>query len=177
MQAAPCAHTAALCTSLKKLSCIVRVWQARVGYYWYRKVKAQCEKEGNCQVPLGTAGYCALYVCGSGGGGMFGAAQYAVLVGGALRVPHCSALRASPACPTASYPQLLPSPAGAAWPLQMGGFTRLLHSGQEDDLMKEVPTVVVNPLPPEHPNHGCVGGCTWLAGLGCRGRARQGSIS
>lgn len=36
----------------------------------------------------------------------------------------------------------------------MGGFTRLLHSGQPDELVEEVPTVVVNPLPPEHPNHG-----------------------
>ncbi|GAB4823622.1 hypothetical protein N2152v2_010668 [Parachlorella kessleri] len=39
---------------------------------------------------------------------------------------------------------------------QMGGFTRLLHSGQADELMGEIPTVVVNPLPPEHPNHGYV---------------------
>lgn len=28
-------------------------WQARVAYYWYKKVKAQCEKEGNCQVRSG----------------------------------------------------------------------------------------------------------------------------
>ncbi|GLI67444.1 hypothetical protein VaNZ11_011637 [Volvox africanus] len=31
----------------------------------------------------------------------------------------------------------------------MGGFTRLLHSGKADDLMDEIPTVVVDPLPPE----------------------------
>ena len=31
----------------------------------------------------------------------------------------------------------------------MGGFTRLLHSGQPDDLMDEIPTVVVDPLPAE----------------------------
>ncbi|GLC53212.1 hypothetical protein PLESTB_000720300 [Pleodorina starrii] len=30
----------------------------------------------------------------------------------------------------------------------MGGFTRLLHSGKADDLMDEIPTVVVDPLPP-----------------------------
>ncbi|PNH03274.1 putative cytochrome c-type heme lyase [Tetrabaena socialis] len=30
----------------------------------------------------------------------------------------------------------------------MGGFTRVLHSGKPDDLMDEVPTVVVDPLPP-----------------------------
>jgi len=29
----------------------------------------------------------------------------------------------------------------------MGGFTRLLHSGEADDLMDEIPTVVVDPLP------------------------------
>ncbi|OAY82012.1 hypothetical protein ACMD2_01677, partial [Ananas comosus] len=31
---------------------------------------------------------------------------------------------------------------------EMGGFTRVLHSGEADDLMGEIPTVVVNPLPP-----------------------------
>eukprot|EP00798_Chlamydomonas_sp_ICE-L_P029534 gene29534-5880_t len=31
----------------------------------------------------------------------------------------------------------------------MGGFTRLLHTGESDDLMDEVPTVVVDPLPKE----------------------------
>ena len=30
---------------------------------------------------------------------------------------------------------------------EMGGFTRLLHSGQPDDLMHEVPTFVAAPLP------------------------------
>ena len=30
---------------------------------------------------------------------------------------------------------------------EMGGFTRLLHSGKEDDLMDEIPTMVVDPLP------------------------------
>jgi hypothetical protein len=30
---------------------------------------------------------------------------------------------------------------------EMGGFTRLLHSGQADDLMEEVPTFVADPLP------------------------------
>lgn len=29
----------------------------------------------------------------------------------------------------------------------MGGFTRLLHSGQDDDLSAEIPTHVVQPLP------------------------------
>lgn len=29
----------------------------------------------------------------------------------------------------------------------MGGFTRILHSGEADDLMDEVPTVVVDKLP------------------------------
>jgi len=29
-----------------------------------------------------------------------------------------------------------------------GGFTRILHSGREDNLMHEIPTVVVDPLPP-----------------------------
>ncbi|CAL1394436.1 unnamed protein product [Linum trigynum] len=30
----------------------------------------------------------------------------------------------------------------------MGGFTRILHSGKPDSLMNEIPTVVVDPLPP-----------------------------
>lgn len=29
----------------------------------------------------------------------------------------------------------------------MGGFTRILHSGSPDNLMEEIPTVVVDPLP------------------------------
>lgn len=29
----------------------------------------------------------------------------------------------------------------------MGGFTRVLHSGNPDNLMEEIPTVVVDPLP------------------------------
>lgn len=31
----------------------------------------------------------------------------------------------------------------------MGGFTRLLHSGQPDELMDEIPTFVAKPLPDE----------------------------
>ncbi|CAI5457743.1 unnamed protein product [Closterium sp. Yama58-4] len=31
----------------------------------------------------------------------------------------------------------------------MGGFTRVLHTGKEDELMDEIPTFVVNPLPPQ----------------------------
>ena len=30
---------------------------------------------------------------------------------------------------------------------QMGGFTRLLHSGSDDELSEEIPTYVVSPLP------------------------------
>lgn len=37
---------------------------------------------------------------------------------------------------------------------QMGGFTRILHSGKPDDLMSEIPTVVVEPLPDKE-NKGC----------------------
>ena len=59
-------------------------WQARVHYYWYRKIKSQCEAKGACQ---------------------------------------------------------------------MGGFTRLLHSGKPDDLMDEIPSYVVNPLPPDKQDH------------------------
>ncbi|KAL6775906.1 HPAT1 [Auxenochlorella protothecoides x Auxenochlorella symbiontica] len=44
----------------------------------------------------------------------------------------------------------------AAGKCDMGGFTRLLHSGKEDDLMAEIPTWVAQPLPPEHPDHGYV---------------------
>lgn len=28
-----------------------------------------------------------------------------------------------------------------------GGFTRILHSGKEDDLMEEIPTFIAKPLP------------------------------
>lgn len=31
----------------------------------------------------------------------------------------------------------------------MGGFPRILHDGQEDDLMDEIPTFVAKPLPSE----------------------------
>jgi hydroxyproline O-arabinosyltransferase len=36
-------------------------------------------------------------------------------------------------------------PQGSA---EMGGFTRVLHSGKPDGLMDEIPTFVVDPLPP-----------------------------
>lgn len=36
---------------------------------------------------------------------------------------------------------------------EMGGFTRLLHSGTPDDLMDELPTVVVDPLPTSMVEH------------------------
>lgn len=62
-------------------------WQSRVHYYWYKKIKRQCEEQGDCD---------------------------------------------------------------------MGGFTRILHSGEPDDLMKEIPTFVAKTLPPEHPNHGYI---------------------
>ena len=39
-------------------------------------------------------------------------------------------------------------------PCDMGGWTRLLHSGQSDDLMDELPTMVVDPLPSEMVEHG-----------------------
>jgi len=32
----------------------------------------------------------------------------------------------------------------------MGGFTRLLHTGKPDQWMHEIPTVVVDPLPPPY---------------------------
>ncbi|KDD75345.1 hypothetical protein H632_c731p1 [Helicosporidium sp. ATCC 50920] len=44
----------------------------------------------------------------------------------------------------------------AAGKCEMGGFTRVLHSGEADDLMEEIPTYVAQPLPKEHPNHGYV---------------------
>ena len=50
-------------------------------------------------------------------------------------------------------------------PCHMGGFTRLLHSGKEDDLMAEIPTFVADPLPPEHPDHGWVWCCVSLISL------------
>lgn len=62
-------------------------WQSRIHYYWYKKIKQQCEAAGKCD---------------------------------------------------------------------MGGFTRLLHSGKPDDLMDEIPTFVANELPEEHPHHGYI---------------------
>ncbi|KAK9823561.1 hypothetical protein WJX72_003781 [[Myrmecia] bisecta] len=62
-------------------------WQARVHYYWFLKIKAQCEAAGSCQ---------------------------------------------------------------------MGGFTRILHSGEADELMDEIPTFVADPLPDEGSNGGYV---------------------
>eukprot|EP00198_Chlamydomonas_reinhardtii_P000268 XP_001689603.1 predicted protein [Chlamydomonas reinhardtii] len=59
-------------------------WQVRIHYYWWKKRKEECQKQGNCE---------------------------------------------------------------------MGGFTRLLHSGQSDDLMDELPTVVVDPLPQSMVEH------------------------
>ncbi|KAK2079342.1 hypothetical protein QBZ16_003033 [Prototheca wickerhamii] len=44
----------------------------------------------------------------------------------------------------------------AAGKCEMGGFTRVLHSGEPDDLMQEIPTFVAQTLPPEHPDHGYV---------------------
>lgn len=58
-------------------------WQSRIHYYWYMKIKKQCEDE---------------------------------------------ARRTGTVCP-------------------MGGFTRILHSGEPDDLMDEIPTFVADPLP------------------------------
>ena len=36
---------------------------------------------------------------------------------------------------------------------EMGGFTRLLHSGQPDELVDEIPTMVVDPLPSDMVQH------------------------
>ncbi|KAL4519320.1 hypothetical protein Ndes2526A_g00413 [Nannochloris sp. 'desiccata'] len=44
----------------------------------------------------------------------------------------------------------------AAGNCHMGGWTRILHSGEEDDLMEEMPTFVAQQLPPEHPSHGYI---------------------
>ncbi len=41
----------------------------------------------------------------------------------------------------------------AAGPCEMGGFTRLLHSGHKDDLMDEIPTWVADPLPNDQVEH------------------------
>ena len=62
-------------------------WQSRIHYYFYKKIKKQCAKNGKCE---------------------------------------------------------------------MGGFTRILHSGEPDELMDEIPTFVAKELPPEHPHHGYI---------------------
>lgn len=46
---------------------------------------------------------------------------------------------------------------------QMGGFTRILHSGRPDELMDEIPTVVVDPLPDKE-NKGCGRRAAWARG-------------
>ena len=38
----------------------------------------------------------------------------------------------------------------------MGGFTRLLHDNEPDDLMEEIPTFVAKTLPKDQPNHGYI---------------------
>mmetsp|Transcript_21179 Transcript_21179/g.63737 ORF Transcript_21179/g.63737 Transcript_21179/m.63737 type:complete len:583 (-) Transcript_21179:106-1854(-) len=38
-------------------------------------------------------------------------------------------------------------------PCHMGGFTRILHTGQADDLMNEIPTFVAQPLPKNKADH------------------------
>ena len=38
----------------------------------------------------------------------------------------------------------------------MGGFTRLLHEDEPDDLMDEIPTFVAKTLPEDHPHHGYI---------------------
>ena len=38
----------------------------------------------------------------------------------------------------------------------MGGFTRILHTGKPDELVEEMPTFVANELPAEHPHHGYI---------------------
>lgn len=45
-------------------------------------------------------------------------------------------------------------------PKNMGGFTRILHSGKPDDWMFEIPTVIVDPLPMELKNLTDVGAFT-----------------
>jgi len=45
----------------------------------------------------------------------------------------------------------------------MGGFTRILHSGRPDELMDEIPTVVVDPLPDKE-NKGCGRRAAWARG-------------
>eukprot|EP00955_Chlamydomonas_euryale_P020716 219534-Chlamydomonas_euryale.AAC.1 len=53
---------------------------------------------------------------------------------------------------------------------EMGGFTRLLHSGVADDLMDEIPTMVVDPLPSDAVEHSwwvwgrASGGCGFSVG-------------
>jgi hypothetical protein len=41
-------------------------WGSRVGYYWYKKIKAQCEAAGNCQVSLHGGRYAGLALCRCG---------------------------------------------------------------------------------------------------------------
>ena len=50
----------------------------------------------------------------------------------------------------------------------MGGFTRLLHSGKADDLMDEIPTIVVDPLPSSLVEHNWWGG-SYMGGGGRSG--------
>ena len=39
-------------------------WGSRVGHYWFKKIKAQCEAEGNCHVSRVACGGLPRGLCG-----------------------------------------------------------------------------------------------------------------
>lgn len=103
----------------------------------YKKMKAKCEAQGDCQ----------MVQCPSAR-----RASHDVTLREPC-IPGLCQLLSAVTCATDADPQsrgvaelLLPRSA-------QGGFTRILHSGKADDLMNEIPTFVAEPLPPAKHDH------------------------
>ena len=156
-------------------------WQSRVGYYWFKKIKKQVR--GSCRAATaGRAARARATAAAPGGAHRARSARprsWALPMRQTLRhhpLSPCRLGRPAPApashLPPPTSPRFRvkqslthgpssrrpPLPAcvqcEAAGGCQMGGFTRLLHTGQPDNLMNEIPTWVAQPLPAEHPDHG-----------------------
>ncbi|KFM22371.1 hypothetical protein F751_0081 [Auxenochlorella protothecoides] len=139
-------------------------WQSRVGYYWFLKTKRDCQAAGKRVLGVSEGGVIVpsmppeMRARGPGRGMAALAAasgrpppprQGPAWGGQAPRAEARGPMKNAMWSRSAPRPPTIPPP-------QMGGFTRLLHSGKEDDLMAEIPTWVAQPLPPEHPDHGYV---------------------
>lgn len=61
-------------------------------------------------------------------------------------VPQCWPMRSEAPCAALQVRKQCRE----AGPCDMGGFTRILHSGQADELMDEIPTFVCDPVPSDN---------------------------